>query len=273
MTDAAADPADAAPATPPRKRRLGPILGVVAALALGGGGFYAVWSGIVDPAGLLAGGGHGGGGHGEAAALPADVAFVPMEPIMVSLPPGSSARLLRFAGQLEVEPEHAAEVAAVLPRVVDVLNTFLRAVEPRDLEQPSALAPLRAQMLRRIQVVVRRGAGEGSADHRIRAELREPGMDLLMNGLLTVATLFAGGYCWVLARRVRDLKSLDKGLGGAIVTLTRQIELARATLDEARAGVEGEHPQELAQLVARADAAAGQLRLLLAAAAAGPPAP
>ena len=65
-------------------------------------------------------------------------------------------------------------------------------------------------------------------------------MDLLMNGLLTVATLFAGGYCWVLARRVRDLKSLDKGLGGAIVTLTRQIELAR---DHARRGagrLEGE---------------------------------
>ena len=90
-------------------------------------------------------------------------------------------------------------------------------------------------------------------------------MDLLMNGLLTVATLFAGGYCWVLARRVRDLKSLDKGLGGAIVTLTRQIELARTTLDEARAASKTSK-DELQQLVARADAAAGQLRLLLAAA-------
>jgi flagellar FliL protein len=155
MTDAATDPAAAAPSRP-KKRRLGLILGIVGALALGGGGFYAVWSGLVDPAGLFAGGGGHGGGHGEAE-LPADVAFVPMEPIMVSLPPGSSARLLRFAGQLEVAPEHAAEVAAVLPRVVDVLNTFLRAVEPRDLEQPAALAPLRAQMLRRIQVVT----GEG----------------------------------------------------------------------------------------------------------------
>jgi flagellar FliL protein len=158
MTDAAAVPADAAPAEPPRRKKLGLILGLVGALALGGGGFYAVWSGMVDPAGLFAGGGgHGEGGHGEPAALPSDVAFVPMEPIMVSLPPGSSARLLRFAGQLEVAPEHAAAVAALMPRIVDVLNTYLRAVEPRDLEQPSALAPLRAQMLRRIQVVT----GEG----------------------------------------------------------------------------------------------------------------
>jgi len=82
---------------------------------------------------------------------------VAMDPIMISLPPGSSARLLRFSGQLEVAPDHAAEIAGLMPRVLDVLNTFLRAVEPRDLEQPAALAPLRAQMLRRIQVVT----GEG----------------------------------------------------------------------------------------------------------------
>jgi flagellar FliL protein len=154
MTDAAADAADTAPSDPPKKRRLGLILGLVGAFALGGGGFYAVRSGIVDPGALLGGAGHSGG-HEDA--VPEDVAFVGMEPIMVSLPPGSSARLLRFSGQLEVAPEHAAEVTAVMPRVVDVLNTFLRAVEPADLEQPAALAPLRAQMLRRIQVVT----GEG----------------------------------------------------------------------------------------------------------------
>jgi hypothetical protein len=90
-------------------------------------------------------------------------------------------------------------------------------------------------------------------------------MDLLMNGLLMAASLFAGGYCWVLARRVRDLKSLDKGLGAAIVTLTRQIELARVTLEEARSSSRDTR-QELAQLVAKADAAGSQLRLLLAAA-------
>ncbi len=98
-------------------------------------------------------------------------------------------------------------------------------------------------------------------------------MDVVMNGLLIAATLFAGLYCYVLAGRVRALKSLDSGLGGSIVTLTRQIELARATLDEARAGSR-ETRQDLGQLTARADAAAAQLRLLLAAIeAAGPAAP
>lgn len=96
-------------------------------------------------------------------------------------------------------------------------------------------------------------------------------MDLLMNGLLMAATLFAGGYCWVLGRRVQDLKSLDRGLGGSIVTLTRQIELARATLDEAR-GASKETRQELAQLIGKADAAANQLKMLIAAAPIYPPA-
>lgn len=90
-------------------------------------------------------------------------------------------------------------------------------------------------------------------------------MDLLMDGLLMTATLFAGGYCWVLARRVQDLKSLDRGLGGSIVTLTRQIELARLTLEEAR-GASRETKQDLTLLVGKAETAARDLRLLIAAA-------
>jgi flagellar protein FliL len=148
MTDAA-ETADGAAV--PRKGKLGAIVGLVAAAALGGGGFYAVYSGIIDPAALLS--------H-EAEAAPdvlGDVAFVPMEPIMISLPPGAAEKHLRFAGQLEVAPEHSVEVSGLMPRVLDVLNTYLRAVEVRDLEDPAALARLRAQMLRRIQVVT----GEG----------------------------------------------------------------------------------------------------------------
>ncbi len=90
-------------------------------------------------------------------------------------------------------------------------------------------------------------------------------MDVLMNGLLLAATLFAAGYCWVLARRVHELKSLDRGLGGAIVTLTRQIELARGTLEEARAATR-DNKQDLGQLIGRAESATAQLKSVLAAA-------
>ena len=145
--------------------KLGLVLGLLGALALGGGGFYAVHSGLLDPtrlSGLLGGGGHGDG----PVSVLGDVAFIAMDPIMISLPPGSSARHLRFAGQLEVTPGHAAEVAGLMPRVLDVLNTYLRAVEVRDLEDPAALARLRAQMLRRIQVVT----GEGRVRDLLVAE-------------------------------------------------------------------------------------------------------
>jgi flagellar protein FliL len=158
MSEAPEKPGEAG--TPTKKGRAGLLVGLVAAVVLGGGGYYAVSSGLFDPTAVLGSGrtvAHGGG-HGEAAAsLPADTAFVPLDPIAISLAPGANARLLRFSGQLEVAPDSAAEVAGLMPRVVDVLNTYLRAVEVRDLEEPAALVRLRAQMLRRVQVVT----GEG----------------------------------------------------------------------------------------------------------------
>jgi flagellar FliL protein len=146
----AEDSADAA-AKPARSGGRGLILGLVAALLFGGGGFYATWSGLV--------GGHAGeAGHAasEVAPLP-PVSFVPMEPLVISLGPTAQNRHLRFTGQLEVAKEYTAEVTLLLPRVIDLLNGYLRAVDVAMLEDPSALIRLRAQMLRRVQVVT----GEG----------------------------------------------------------------------------------------------------------------
>jgi len=147
--DAAETPADA----PPRRSRKPLIFGLAGALVLGGAGFYVTWSGLI-----------GGGGehaeapdtHAEASAAP-NIAFVPVPPLTVSLPPGARSRHLRFAAELEVETLHAAEVTLLLPRVIDVLNGYLRAVDAADLEDPAALVRVRAQMLRRVQLVT----GEG----------------------------------------------------------------------------------------------------------------
>lgn len=139
-------------AKPAKGGKKGLIFGLLAGVVMGGVGFFLVWSGIVDPAG------HGEGGEEKAAAAEAPVfAFVPMEPIMISLPPGSSARHLRFVGQLEVDPAHQAEVTGMMPRILDTLNTYLRAVDVKDLENPASIQMIRAQMLRRVQVVT----GEG----------------------------------------------------------------------------------------------------------------
>lgn len=147
--DAAETPADA----PPARSRKPLIFGLAGALVLGGAGFYVTWSGLIGGGGKDA---EGPGAHAEAPVRP-DIAFVPVPALTVSLPPGARSRHLRFAAELEVATPHAAEVTLLLPRVIDVLNGYLRAVDAADLEDPAALVRVRAQMLRRVQLVT----GEG----------------------------------------------------------------------------------------------------------------
>lgn len=130
------------------------MVGLVLAVLGGAGGFYAVQSGLIlaaDDDAL---------DHAtpnvEAEPLP-DIAFVPVDPLIVSLGRSAANDHLRFRAQLEVGAKYQQEVTSILPRIVDVLNGYLRAIDARDLEDPAALFKLRAQMLRRVQVV----AGEG----------------------------------------------------------------------------------------------------------------
>lgn len=137
------------------KRSMKPLLfGVIGALILGAGAFYAIYSG----AALGAGDGSvkSGDSHAESSEPEhkSDVTFVALEPLNISLGKFASSRHLRFQGHLEVEPSKAAEIAHLIPRILDVLNTYLRAVSESELEEPSSMNRLRAQMLRRIQVVV-----------------------------------------------------------------------------------------------------------------------
>lgn len=141
-----------------KKSKLPLIVGIVLMLALGGGGFFAVYSGLLfapaqkpteDELSALA--------EEIMDPLP-DVAFVPIEPLIINLAgQGSGNRHLRFQAQIEVPSNYQSEVESLLPRIVDVLNGYLRAVDITELETPSALVKLRAQMLRRLQIV----AGEG----------------------------------------------------------------------------------------------------------------
>ena len=140
---------------PEKKSKLPLIIGLVLMLALGGGGFYALYSGLI----LAPPAEEGAEPTADAAhapeALPA-TAFIALDPMVISLSDGA-AKHLRFAGQLEVPLANEHDVTLLKPRVMDVLNGFLRAVEVQELEDPAALIRLRAQMLRRIQIVV----GEG----------------------------------------------------------------------------------------------------------------
>lgn len=146
MTDAVAE----VPEEPKKSSKMPLIIGLVLALAGGGGGFFAVSSGMllsdssgdekveesVDPV----------------AELP-PIAFVELDPIMIAVTNSQEFEFLRLRAHLEVDEAHVADVEKIRPRVLDVLNSYLRALEISDFEDPAALTRLRAQMLRRIQIV------------------------------------------------------------------------------------------------------------------------
>lgn len=149
MTDAAMPEEQLAP----KGSKMPLILGLVLALSGGGGGFVAA------KLGLIPGIGHDPVSENvpEDLHLPdgvPDVAFLAMEPMIVSIGGGNERSHVRFSAQLEVPAAYQSEVEFLLPRVVNVLNSYLRALDLADFEQPAALPKLRGQMLRRVQLVV-----------------------------------------------------------------------------------------------------------------------
>ncbi len=133
-----------------KRSKLPLFLGLILFLALGGGGFYAIYSG------MILGPSHAGKQAGPVIGH-AEVAFVPIEQLTISLGKVSDKSHLQFTAQLEVNADRAEEVAALSPRILDVINGYLRAVDMADLVDPDALVRLRAQLLRRIQMVTGQG--------------------------------------------------------------------------------------------------------------------
>ena len=151
---------------PPKKKSKALLFGLIGAVLLGGGTFFGVFSGMIplpfgappaeesapkDDGHALEGESEGEVGTEHADMKPA--AFVPLQAMVISLGPEARSKHLKLVVSVEVKPEAEAEVTAVKPRILDVLNTFLRAVDERDFESPRAMLRLRAQMLRRVQLV------------------------------------------------------------------------------------------------------------------------
>lgn len=147
MTDASASAEEA----PVKKSKLPLLIGLVLMLLMGGGGFYALYSGLIL-ASHADGADHAGNDGAHAPAALPDISYVALDPLAITLS-GGGARHLRFVAQLEVPSAYQHDVELLKPRVMDVLNGYLRAVDAGLLENPAAMMRLRAQMLRRIQLV------------------------------------------------------------------------------------------------------------------------
>ena len=151
--EASAEHTDGQPQAKPKGKGL--LIGLVLALIFAGGGFYAVFSGmILAPESKVA---ETAKDDVKSSSPLPDVVFVPIQPLLINIGGSGSDRFLRFQAQLEVRSAAEQEVIDVMPRVVDVLNGYLRAVDISELRERAALVRLRAQMLRRVQVVT----GEG----------------------------------------------------------------------------------------------------------------
>lgn len=151
MTDVNADEALEGEEEAKAKSKLPLILGLTLFLLGGGGGFFATYSGMLSlPF---------GGGDGEVEEVdekPAEllgVSYVTLDEMVIPLSESARARYLAFQAEIEVNAEDVPAFEEIRPRIIDVFNTYLRAIEESDLEAPSAAARLRAQLLRRIRVV------------------------------------------------------------------------------------------------------------------------
>ena len=157
---------------PPKKKSKAILFGLIGAVLLGGGAFYGVYSGMIPlPFGSepeMAEGEGKGEAQDHAAEHDVDAdeyaerpeagptAFVPLDEMIISLGPNATAKHLKVRVSIEVDPEAQESVVAVVPRVMDVLNTYLRAVDEREFEVPHSMMRVRAQMLRRVQLVTPR---------------------------------------------------------------------------------------------------------------------
>jgi len=92
--------------------------------------------------------GHGGGGHGDEGGA----AFLEIPTMIVNLSSSDgSPRYLRLSVQLELNnQEDLAAVEAVIPRVVDQFQTYLRELRVKDLRGSAGLYRLQMELLWRV---------------------------------------------------------------------------------------------------------------------------
>lgn len=115
----------------------------LAAVALAGGGAFF----------LL-----GGGDPAEQVEIERPAIFVDVREMTVNLasePNQERPRFLRFSVALEVDdPDVAASLEPLMPRIEDTFQVFVREMRPSELEGSAGVYRLREELLRRVNIAV-----------------------------------------------------------------------------------------------------------------------
>jgi flagellar FliL protein len=139
----AAGPAEAAAPTRRRPRFLLLILITLFVLVLAGGGAYFFLFGKKKEAGPAE----------EPPPPPKTFVYYNLPGFVVNLPTSAAGRTSFLKVTLSLELDSVADVAsvqAVMPRVIDRLQTYLRELRPDDLRGTAALSRLREELLVRV---------------------------------------------------------------------------------------------------------------------------
>jgi flagellar protein FliL len=116
-------------------------------LLLGGGGAALYFTGMADK--LL------GRNAAPVAAPPKPLVFFDLPDFLVNLNTvGKKANFLKLSVSLQIEqPEDQARIQAVLPRIIDNCQIFLRELRVEDLRGSAGLYRLREELLARVNAV------------------------------------------------------------------------------------------------------------------------
>jgi flagellar FliL protein len=129
----------------------------------------AVFMGLADPILAMVGlGGHkekteggdahgGGGGHGAEGAAVAQSVFYDLPDMLVNLnSPGRRQSYLKIRVSLELaNPLDMPKVEAMLPRIVDNFQVYLRELRVEDLQGAAGVYRLREELLTRVNIAVK----------------------------------------------------------------------------------------------------------------------
>ncbi|HEX4302037.1 MAG TPA: flagellar basal body-associated FliL family protein [Rhizomicrobium sp.] len=121
-------------------------IGVIALLAIGGGAYFFFFSGSDKPTELAA------GAPPPLPPTPPNVTFYDVPDILVNIQGADAApAYLKLSVSLELDgPEEEAGLKALMPRIVDQFQGYLRELRMDDLKGSAGVVRLKEELLRRI---------------------------------------------------------------------------------------------------------------------------